>query len=351
MARGEKEVLYRKVAKKVLSETLGVKKGETVTVETWNNGLPYARLVVAEARALGAATLMVLEDDRAFLEGIERSPKETLGLMGRQEYKMLEGTDAYVFIPGPLIGPYSKRVGERDRGNATRYNSSWYEAAKKAKLRGARMAFGYVGRDMAAVLGKEVDEVVEAQLRACLADGKALARSASKLTPQMGEGTRASLDSGGSSLNWKWKGEMEVEDGIVSGKDVAAGENMTYMPGGLVIKGVAPGSANGTVYAEKSNTWSGMVEDATLTFAKGKLVKWDSRRSKELVDRLVGAVPKEKRRLAWAQVGLNPLMRRGFGQDRFSSGTIALSGFGFTALVRKGTLSSAGKSIVKQGNL
>src|SRR6266852_2975653 len=45
--------LQTKVAKKVLQETLSVKKGGTVTVESWNNGLEFARVLLAEARAMG----------------------------------------------------------------------------------------------------------------------------------------------------------------------------------------------------------------------------------------------------------------------------------------------------------
>jgi hypothetical protein len=40
----------KKVARKVLEETLHVKPGENVTVETWNNGLQFARIVVSKAR-------------------------------------------------------------------------------------------------------------------------------------------------------------------------------------------------------------------------------------------------------------------------------------------------------------
>ena len=45
--------LYTKVAKKVLTETLRVQKGDSVTVEAWDNRHTFARSEVAEDRALG----------------------------------------------------------------------------------------------------------------------------------------------------------------------------------------------------------------------------------------------------------------------------------------------------------
>lgn len=345
------EALFRKVARKVLASTLSVKEGEAVTVETWNNGLGFARAVVTEARAMGASAVMLLEDERAFLEGAKRAPKDTIGLMGRQEFKMLEGTDAYVFIPGPVIGAYSRRLKGHGLENATRYNASWYEAAKKAGLRGARMSFGYVGREMAGLLGKEAGEVVEAQLTACLADTKLLARSAARVAKTVNDDKEAVLESAGGSLTWRWKGDIEVQDGVVDRRDIAEGNMMAYMPGGLVLKEVAAGSASGTVSAGRGLTTQGYVQDATLTFKRGKLTGWESRGSKDVVDRLMAAVPEEKRKLLWVQVGLNPRLRFGNGLDRFASGAISLAGFGFSALVKGGTLASSGVKVVEEGKV
>ncbi len=81
--------LYADVAKKVLKKTLSVKKGESVTVESWNNGLEVARVFVAEARAMGCTAMLLLEDEVAYVEGIKRSPRGSLGSMGHNEDGMI----------------------------------------------------------------------------------------------------------------------------------------------------------------------------------------------------------------------------------------------------------------------
>jgi hypothetical protein len=45
----------------VLEETLHVKPGENVTVETWNNGLQFARIVVSKARRSDGPCLVFQE--------------------------------------------------------------------------------------------------------------------------------------------------------------------------------------------------------------------------------------------------------------------------------------------------
>src|SRR5260370_21713923 len=97
------------------------------------------------------------------MEGVKRSPKNTLGVMGRNEYGMLKGTDAYVFIPGPLLAAYQKKINQQLMSESLRYNESWYDAAKKANLKGARLTFGYIGEEMAGIIGQTVQPAQDLQ--------------------------------------------------------------------------------------------------------------------------------------------------------------------------------------------
>lgn len=350
MPNSQTDSLYRSVARKVLTETLRVKKGEAVTVEAWNNGLGFARHAVTEARAMGCTALMILEDEQAYVEGVRRAPKDSLGIMGRNEFGLLSGTDAYIFVPGQALGAYSRTLTSGERADSTKYNASWYDAAKQARLRGARMTFGYVGRDVARMLGKRVDDVVRAQLKAALTDYPELSRQTGKLADKLGDGAEAVLESAGAKLRFALKGEMEVEDGIVDEKDVAEGNNMTYMPPGFVSKELDPASASGTLKVSESLTKFGVLGGAELEFEGGKLVGWRSR-DRALLDSLLKAVPEGKRRLTLMGVGANPVLRYGFGQDRFVRGSLTLAGLGFTATVKNASLSAGGLPLVRKGAL
>lgn len=345
------EALYDKVARKIISETLRLKKGETLTIETWNNGLPFARRLVVEARRIGAIPVVIFEDESAYIEGVRVTPKDTLGSMGRHEYGLLAGSDAYVFIPGPPIGAYSPRLSRQEVADSTKYNRSWYEAAEKAKLRGARLPFGYIGKEYAKLYGKGPEEMMRHQLKAVLADFPTISARGKALGQVLQEGTQATLFTVGGKLEFALKGDMEIEDGVVDGNDIAGGYNMTYVPPGFVSKEVDPASADGTVSLSPSVTRLGLVGDARLEFEGGRLIRWKSQSSSKKLTDLVEAVLPEKRTLSQLIVGLNPLMKYENGQDRTVSGAIALGGFGFLGTVRRGSLSVGGKTVVQKGKL
>jgi leucyl aminopeptidase (aminopeptidase T) len=343
--------LQTKVAKKVLQKTLSVKKGGTVTVESWNNGLEFARVLLAEARSMGCTAVLVLEDEGAYIEGVKRSPKSTLGVMGRNEYGMLKGTDAYVFIPGPLLAAYQRRINPQLMSDSLRYNESWYDAAKKANLKGARLTFGYIGEEMAGIMGRTVQQVAERQLSAALVDFGQISSSARRLSSSLTDGSEVYVTAGSSRLESTLKGETTIEDGVVSPQDVKAGNNMTYVPPGFVSKGVDPTSASGTLKVSKSVTRLGVLSDAKLTFKEGKLIQWRSNSSMPMLTELVKSVPEQKRRLTTLNVGINPRMDYLFGQDRMVAGSVTAGGFGFTAVVRGADLTVGGRDLVTAGQL
>ena len=350
MASRELKALYSDVVRKVLQETVHVTQGETVTVEAWNNGLPFAKRVIAEARAAGCSAILIFEDERAYVEGVRKAPRETLGVMGNHEFALLSGTDAYIFVPGQALGVYSRTLKPEELADSTRYNSAWYEAAEKAKLRGARMTFGYVGKDMAKMLGKSVDAVVLGQMKACLADSVEIRRTAGAVAPHLGDGAPLVIRSGDSELSMTARGELNIEDGVVDESDVESGNNVAYMPCGLVSKSIDSPSASGTLNISPTLTKYGLVDEATLTFAEGVLSSWEGRGKKKL-DALLNGTPTERRKLTSINVGLNPLLRYGFGRDAFVKGAVTVGGFGFTALVKRGDLLARGREIVTAGSL
>ena len=342
------EDIAAKVASRVLNKTLGLKKGESITIETWNNGLGFALEVVRQARKIGAVPLLVLEDEETYLKGLAEAPKDTVGLMGKHEYGLLAGSDAYVFIPGPPLGAFYKGISRDQYASATKYNASWYKAAEKAKLRGARAVFGYAGKDFVKLLGKSEKEIVAAQLDASLADFEKISQTGRAVAARLQDGKEVVLRGESVRLTFKVKGEMEVEDGMVDKEDVKQGMNVAYVPPGYVLKDVAKGSATGKARAAQSPSTGGMVEDAVLEFEKGKLKRWSSEKSADALNRAVG---KGGLPLLYFSVGINPRMKYGYGLDRFVKGAVCLYGFGFTAVCRKASLSVGGRKILDEGKL
>jgi len=341
---------YRKVARKTLTESLRLKPGETITIETWTAGIPFAAEAALEAKRLGAYPLVTLEDEKNYVRGVRVAPKKALGKMGKHEYGLISNSDAYVFIPGPPIAGYYPRITRKEFFDSTSYNGSWYGAAKKSHLRGARLTTGYVGNDMARLLGKDRDEIILHQLKAALADLGKIRAKAKKLAGVLRDGAKITLATGGSQLTARLKGELEIQDGVTSEDDVAKGENMSYMPAGYVAKDIDPRSVDGSLQVSPSITRFGMLEDAELTFKKGKFVSWSSKKSPGVLKAVEEVAPEKVRLPSFILVGLNPDMRFGYGQDRFPEGSIAV-GVAITGIVRRGTLTVGGTTVVKDGKL
>jgi aminopeptidase len=339
------------LAKKILHESLHVQKGETVTVETWKTGLELAKRVILEARKIGATTLLLLEDEDVFVESAKSVPKEHLGMMGRHEFSLLSQTDAYVFIPGPPIAAYTKLITQEERSATTAYNQSWYEAAEKARLRGARLSFGYVGSDIAKLYGKTQKEIISHQLKASLADYGKIREQCSRIAANLAEGEEACIISKAGMLNFTLKGDFVIEDGIVDDTDIEEGKNMVYLPPGRVRRHIDPKSVNGKVEVSSVEIYSGIVEGVRLEFKEGVLQSYGAKRNAKLLDALMRKVPIDKRQISFMEVGVNPLMRYGYAQDRFVSGAVTLGLPRLAGVLRTSTLSINDKSIVAEGKI
>jgi leucyl aminopeptidase (aminopeptidase T) len=338
------------VVSRMLDRTLKLKKGETITVETWNNGLKFALEVVKQSRRRGAIPLLLLEDEEAYLDGINGTPKDVMGLMGKHEYGLLSASDAYVFIPGPPLGVYYKSISREQYADSTKYNQSWYKVASKAKLRGARLAFGYVGKDLAKLLEKSVGEVTQAQLEANLADLNRISETGMALASRLPDGREVVVRTGSSRFVFTVRGELEVEDGVLDDADIKSGNNVTYLPPGYVLKTIAKSSANGSVVVSRSPSTGGMIEDALLQFKKGRVASWSSVKSKGVLDGLLDG-GEAKHTVAYFSIGLNPRLKYGYGLDRFVKGAVCFYGFGFTAVCKDATVSAGGRKIVEDGKV
>lgn len=345
--------LYSRVASKLLSESLHLKKGESITIETWNDGLPFAQQAVIEARKIGAIPLVVFEDEEAFVQGAKRMDKDVLGKMGRHELGMLSGSDAYVFIPGHPLSAYYSGLSAQEKSASIGYNSEWYDAAEKAKLRGVRMSFGYATKEMAKILGKPAGKIVTHQLTGFLrTDLSSLGDKGRRLAKLMQNGVTCTVTSSdGSKLEFQLRGSADVEDGVIDESDLLQGQNMHYLPPGYVSQKIDPSLATGKVKVF-ATTRFGIVKDATLEFDSGKLVKWESKTSKKELEKTVESIEEESRKLGTLLIGMNPALKLGYGVDRFVSGSISLnitSKLG--AIVQKGSLSIDDREIVKSGKL
>jgi leucyl aminopeptidase (aminopeptidase T) len=343
------ERLVDQVAERVLRESLRLREGENITIETWNNGLHFAQRTLVHARRLGAIPVLLFEDEGSYIEGLREAPKTIVGKMGRHEYALLSATDAYVFIPGPVIGG-SPKLSRKEVVAYTSYNSSWYKAARSARLRGVRLTFGYVGEEMTRVLWKSLVDIVEHQLKASLVDFRKIRQRGVRLARQMERGAKVTVRAEDEVLNFKLGAEEEIDDGMVGRRDVATGNNMTNVPPGYLAREIAKETISGAVRLHAPLPRLGASADLRFEFARGRLKTWKSEENQEWFDAFVRMLPEERRTFSDVLVGLNPSMNYGYAQDRLVEGAITFFGM-FQGTTRKGSLEVNGRLLVEEGKL
>ncbi len=334
-----------RVAAKVLRESLCARAGQSVTIETWNTGLAFAQRATVQARRIGAVPLLLFEDEESFAEGLRRTPREHLGEMGKHEYALLSKTDAYIFIPGPALGG-SPRLSREQVTKSTAYNASWYGVAKKSRVRAARMTFGYVGTELAKVLRKPLPEVVEHQLSASLTDFREVRRRGHELSRLLKPGKSATLRAEGDSLRFELGQDSALDDGVVVGKDLVDGGNMTNVPPGYFAREVVGGTLSGAVRLYAPVPRLGVVAHLRMAFSAGKLVAWECDEDQAWLDHLVRDTPRDRRTLSALVVGLNPSLRYGYGQDRLVVGAVTFFGM-FQGTTRTATLEADGRTLIE----
>jgi leucyl aminopeptidase (aminopeptidase T) len=343
------DTLMDRVADKVLRDSLGVRAGENVTIETWNTGLAFAERTVLGARRIGAAPTLLFEDEATFVESVRSTPPKFLGAMGDHERALLSRTDAYIFVPGPVLAG-SPILSREELTSSTAYNPSWYEAANKAKLRGVRMLFGYVGTNGARILHRPLDRIVRHQLAACLADFQKVRRTGLALSRLLGPRSKVVVRAEEEELSFELGSEDALDDGVVDRRDLAAGGNMVNMPPGYYAREILRTSLTGAVRLHAPVPRIGRIADLRFEFDRGRLTKWECETDQRWLNELVKSTPKDRRTFGAVALGLNPELRRGFGQDRLTEGAVTFFGI-YQGTARAASLDASGIPVVSKGKL
>ncbi len=358
------------LAQSLLGGALGVKRGESVVIETWNHTLPYATACVVEARRRGAHPMLLLEDEAAYWRSIDVAPAvRRWSGVGAHEWAALAKANTYVFFPGPADAARFAGLPEAVRGALTQYNTDWYRRARAARLRGVRSVLGYASDARAAQWGVSaatwrsqlVRASVEPDLSAIVQDAR---RAAERL--RRGKVLRITA-ANGTDLTVRLRGRAPyVDDGVVGPLDLSAGRNMTVSPPGTVAVAVDERSAEGVAIASRpSFVHRRRLEGGQWELAGGHLANHWYTDGQEAFDRAFAAPARGKEVLGIFSLGINPALAPGvpqvedqelgavtlgLGSNAFYGGTNR-SSFSSWIVVGEATVAVDGAPLVDRGKL
>lgn len=307
------------VAEALLARALGVRKGENVLIETWSHSLEYASACVVEARRRGASPVLVLEDEGAFWKSLATTEDIAhLDHVGSHEWALLEGSDAFVFFPGPADRPRFHRLSSPERGRIAGLEAEWFRRARRSGLRGVRCVLGYASDEMARFWGVDASgwrralagAVVDSDLRSVHASGQRVARALAR-----GKELRVTSPNG-TDLTLRLRARTPyVDDGTIGPDDRSLGRPVTISPPGSVVVSVDEGATEGIVVANRpSFVRPGRVESGTWEIHHGRLAHYSYGEGRAAWEEEYAKAPRGKDVVGLFAIGLNPSVPPGTPQ-------------------------------------
>ncbi|MGP8110560.1 MAG: hypothetical protein ACLQD9_07660 [Thermoplasmata archaeon] len=239
------------LARVVLDRCLSVRRGESITIETWTHALPWALPFVAEARRIGAEPALVVEDEETFFRSLAARGG---GTAAQAPVAPAGSSDVYVYFGGPEDFPRLFGLPSQDLESVVvRHGPGWWRAARRAGLRAARLAISAATPTAAARYGVDLESWQREILAGSRVTPDRLARRGARWVRRL---TRAKTvrirHANGTDLSVRLRqGPMILEDGRVDRTDLAAGRFWTQIPTGLVAVPLRDGFAEGTWEANR----------------------------------------------------------------------------------------------------
>lgn len=268
--------LHREAARNIVTKYLRLRPGENAIVESWDHTLPIATAMVDEIRRAGGKTLHIHEDEDAWWRAVDRRQSRLLGQSSTPEWEALKATDVYVHFWGPGNTDRLEKLPEKTFDEALGWFSPWYDVARKAGLRGVRVAVGFVTEGRARQWRLDRARWEENMLRACLPDPRETTRRAARLFRALAHGKIVHIShSNGTDLEVALTGTPpRLHDGRPHPRDKRYGPSdmLAQVPAGRIDVALDSKTAEGRIHANRrTNIWWRWDAGGTWEFSDGRL--------------------------------------------------------------------------------
>ncbi|MFZ0892412.1 MAG: aminopeptidase [Thermoplasmata archaeon] len=296
-----------KLARSVLRNNLRVKPGETVVVEAWTHTLPWAVTFAREVRRMGAMPLVPYEDEDMYWDAVKDGGDKLLGKAAAHEWAALAKTDVYIHMWGPGDRVRLNSIPDDQADHLFAYNNSWYNAASKAGLRGARMEIGRPYPSLARAYGYDLSKWTDQLVRATMYSPDKLERAVAPVARALERGKRLHIyDDNGTDLTL---GLAKRKAATYTGRPNLKKpfQMLTTLPTGSLRVALDETVAEGTIVGNRTNYY----DDAKATggvfrFRRGKLTDAEYEHGGERFKKAYKTGGKGRDRPGIFSIGFNP---------------------------------------------
>jgi leucyl aminopeptidase (aminopeptidase T) len=263
------------LARLALTRYLAVQPGESVTIEAWTHALPWALPFVLEARRLGSEPALLVEDEETFFRSLATRGDRP---RGKAPVAPVPSADAYVYFGGPDDFPRLFGLPDDDlEAVVDRHGIDWWRAARRSRLRAARMAIATATETAARRYGVDRGAWQREILAASRVTPDRLAPSGRRWIRRLARARTLRIrHPNGTDLSARISPRPAIlEDGRVDRDDLAAGRFWTQIPTGIVAVPLRWSDTEGTWEANRPgyDRWADppVALGARFEFSRGRL--------------------------------------------------------------------------------
>jgi len=359
---------WQRIAASVVSRSLGLRRDQSVLIETWSHALPAAEVVAREARRLGIRPTILYASEGSFLNGAGRSRPEDIGALSRAEVAAAKSCDGYVFLPaGPDDLARLETLPLPLRQAYNRRRRDWWELLVRYSVPSVYLLAASATPSAARRFGVNISRWTREAVRASVVPREKIQSGARSVASRFrrGRSIRISHPNGTELELALLRRQPVIDDGVVDRQDLSIGRVGTVVPGGYVSVALDEAVADGEFVSNRpTRTRSETYRGIRWTFEQGRLKSCTVESGSGFLGSAYRAAGPERDRPAILVVGLNPELHDfPFAEDQ-ERGVVTLyighnddfggqsqGSFRRFALLRGATLSVDRRPVISSGRI
>ena len=244
------EASRRAFARNILRNTLRLRRGENLLVETRSGTLPWAESLVLEARIIGVRTLLTVEDEPTYWKSMECAPDAYLGQVGAHEWSALKMSHAHVHFMGPYDTAREKEQPRSIRNRLHANDHEWLRLIRKSGVRTVRWDLGRTSEFWARRYRVNLDRWRKELIEAASLDPRPIRRDGMRIAEVFRRGRSIRVTHpNGTDLHLRLAGRApKVDDGVIDDNDIRRGDLVTVVPSGVIGVAVDEDFAEGEFF-------------------------------------------------------------------------------------------------------
>jgi leucyl aminopeptidase (aminopeptidase T) len=303
---------WSRLASKVISRTLGLRRGKSVVIKTFPHTLQFAEILSVEAWKLGVHPVMIYVADPSLTNlgnfgiksGSRLSPPEAASIANCDGFVHLASSPEDVRRRGRLSGARHRAL--------VQYEREIHEVLVRNAIPSAYLMAADPTKKTAHYYGVDPARWTRECLRGSSVDPQTLQNIARPLAHSLQRGHTVTITHpNGTHLELGLVGRKPyLDDGTVDERDLREGHIWTALPSGLLVVPVDERVAEGRLVSNRPSQHSqGSMLDIQWTFRRGRLDHYELGTGRELFEQAYLRAGRERDRPAVLTIGVNPEVR------------------------------------------